>query len=89
MEFFHSNQLAVPLAQMLLLLALSSVCLFLRRIKLGLLINYLFVLYWGFLSNQEFLASHNLNGTLFTATYFLVGMALVVVAVISFFAEGK
>jgi hypothetical protein len=89
MEFFQANELAIPLTQMLVLLTLSTVCLFLRRIKLGLLINYLFVLYWGFLSNQNFLASHTSNGVLVPVTYFAVGMALVVIAVISFFSEGK
>jgi hypothetical protein len=89
MEFFQTNELAVPLVQMLLLLGLSTVCLFLRRVKLGLLINYLFALYWGFLCNQEFLASHTSDGVLLPILYFGVGIALVVIAVISFFSEGK
>lgn len=89
MEFFQANELAVPLAQMLLLLTCSTVCLFLRRIKLGLLLNYLFALHWGFLSNQEFLASQTSNQVLLPVIYFAVGMGLVVIAVISFFLEGK
>jgi len=88
-EFFQTNELAIPLAQMLLLLTSSTVCLFLRRIKLGLLINYLFVLHWGFLSNHEFLASQTSSEVLLPVIYFAVGMGLVVIAVISFFLEGK
>lgn len=89
MEFFRATELVVPLAQMLLLLMLSTICLFLRRIKLGLLVNYIFVLYWGFLCNQDFLARYTSRSLLLTIIYFGLGMALIIIAVISFFCEGR
>ena len=89
MEFFSSTELVVPLAQMLMLLMLSTICLFLRRIKLGLLINYIFALYWGFLCNQDILATYTSKSLLLTVSYFGLGMALIVIAVISFFHEGR
>ena len=45
MEFFHTTEVAVPLFQVVLLLMLSTLAVLFGRIKLALLMNYLFTLY--------------------------------------------
>ena len=52
-EMFYSIELTIPLYQVGLLLLLSSVTFFLGKARLALLINYLFVFYWGYWLNKE------------------------------------
>ena len=53
MEFFQTTQLAVPLIQIMLLLALSTVTLLIGKVRLALLMNYLFAFYWGYVFNAD------------------------------------
>ena len=89
MEFLYGAELVVPLGQLLLLLILSTGCFLFRRTKLGLLINYLFTLYWGFFCNQEFLLSLTPKAGLFLFLYFGLGIVLVIIAVVSFIYESR
>ncbi len=47
MEFFYAADLTVLLSQMVFLLICSTVAFLFGRIKLALLVNYLFALFWG------------------------------------------
>ena len=53
METLYSIELTIPLYQVGLLLILGSLVLLLGRLKLALLVNYLFVLYWCYWLNKE------------------------------------
>jgi len=53
METIYSIELTIPLYQVGLLLILGSLVFLLGRLKLALLINYLFVFYWGYWLNKE------------------------------------
>ena len=53
METLYSMELTIPLYQVGLLLILVSLVLLLGRLKLALLVNYLFVFYWGYWLNKE------------------------------------
>ena len=53
MEMLFVKGLTIPLYQAGLLLLLSSLVLLIGRVKLALLINYLFVFYWGYWLNKE------------------------------------
>jgi len=53
-KFLADKQFAVPLGQMLLFAFLVSICFFLSRHKMGLLISYAFVFYWGFVFNHNY-----------------------------------
>ncbi len=53
MEMLFAKELTIPLYQVGLLLLLGSLVLLLGRLKLALLINYLFVFYWGYWLNKE------------------------------------
>ncbi|NVL89436.1 MAG: hypothetical protein HWN69_00380 [Desulfobacterales bacterium] len=85
MEFFQTTQLSVPLSQITLLLMLSTLVLFFGRIKLALLINYLFTLYWGYIFNREHLVGSSLEKiNYFNAIYFGFGLVIVILALIGF-----
>ena len=88
MEFFETTQLAVPLMQIMLLLALSTVILLLGRVRLALLMNYLFALYWGYVFNADLFNSLE-KATMFNAIYMGFGIAVVILAVIGFVAHAN
>ena len=59
MEALSSIKISIPLIQIVVLILFGSLALLFGRQKLALLINYLFVFYWGFgvnLENQDALS---------------------------------
>jgi len=84
MEIFLQADIAVPMSQIALLLILSSVFLLLRRIELGLLTNYIFALYWGYIYTQNHLLSFVGNRESFLMIYFGTGAAILGVALVAF-----
>ncbi len=53
MEALSSIEVSIPIMQIVLLILFGTVALLFGRQKLALLINYLFVFYWGFGVNFE------------------------------------
>ena len=53
METLLAKELTIPLYQVGLFLLLGTLVLFIGRVKLALLANYLFVFYWGYWLNKE------------------------------------
>ena len=88
MEFFQTTQLAVPLMQCMLLLLLSTIGLLVGRIKLALLLNYIFLLYWSYVLNAELFDSLEKAG-MFKSMYIGFGIVVVILAVVGFIAHAK
>ena len=88
MEFFQTTQLAVPLIQIMLLLTLSTVILLIGRLRLALLMNYLFALYWGYVFNADLFNSLE-KANVFNAVYMGFGIAVVIFAVIGFVSHAN
>lgn len=85
MDILLSTHLSVPMMQIALLLALSTIALIFGRIKLALLVNYSFTLYWGYLSNIDVLTETGIyQVTQFTFLYFGFGMLVLLLAIIGF-----
>ena len=85
MEVFTTTQLTIPTMQVVLLLALSTGALLIGRLKLALLINYCFTLYWGYVASLDLFSGGGvmrLNN--YTLLYFGFGLAVVLLAVIGF-----
>ncbi|GAG04403.1 unnamed protein product, partial [marine sediment metagenome] len=53
MEALSSIKISIPVMQLVLLILFCTLALLFGRQKLALLINYLFVFYWGFGVNFE------------------------------------
>ena len=51
MELLMSVEISISLLQLLLLLVFSTLFLLFGKVKLALITNYLFTLYWGFGAN--------------------------------------
>ena len=88
MEIFSMTEISIPVTQMVLLLLLSTGALFFGKLKLALLINYLFTLYWGYGINKDFLVGSgfpHLSG--FTMLYVGFGLIIAAVALVSLISE--
>ena len=81
MELFYSTEVTVPIFQIALLLLISTLALLFGRVKLALIANYVFTLYWGFLANEGFMAGSTFN----TVSYFGFGLMVIILALIGFF----
>ena len=85
MEILYSTELAIPLYQVGLLLFLGSLALFAGKTKVALIINYLFVLYWGYWLNRQAVLGEGIPQLdLFTACYFGFGVLIIILAMIGF-----
>ncbi len=86
MEFLFTTELRVPLMQIIALLTLVTAGLLLGRIKLALLITYLFTMYWAYVVDADsFNSLHKLN--VFTASYLGFGLIVTALAAIGFLGK--
>ena len=85
MEILYSTELAIPLYQVGLLLFFSTLTLFAGKVQLALVINYLFVLYWGYWLNRAAVFGDGMPQLdLFTMCYFGFGILIIILALIGF-----
>lgn len=84
MEFFYSLEFAVPVSQIALLLTLSTLALLFGRIKLALMISYLFTLHWGYFINRELFVTSVSQGQYIVLMYFGFGITVAVFALVGF-----
>jgi len=87
MEFFYATELTVPLSQMVFLLICTTVALLFGRVKLALLVNYLFALFWGYILNRELLIGSGETVSHFVYIYVVFGLSVVFLAVVGFLAH--
>jgi hypothetical protein len=88
MELFLDTKLVVPLFQVALLLVFSTVALLFGRMKLALIINYCFTLYWGFFLNVDFFSDKgDLVFNSYSFAYFGFGLLIVALAVIGLLSK--
>ena len=84
MDFFYTTKLAVPVSQIVVLLMLITIALLFGRIKLALLINYVFILYWGYFFNRDLFFDHVESVDYLLLIYFGFGFLVVFIAMIGF-----
>ena len=85
LEMLYTEELSVPAFQIMLLVALSTVVLLFGRVRLALLIHYLFTLYWGYtFSRDTFFSESAGEPEAFTFFYFGFGLVIVIFAIIAF-----
>ena len=89
MDFFYSMELSIPAVQMAMLLILNTLSLLFGRIRLALIITYLFTLYWGYILNQQLLPRsvvNDANQSSYFFMYFGFGVVVVIFSLIGFLA---
>jgi hypothetical protein len=86
MDVFLTTKLGVPMLHIILLLTGSTAALLFGRIRLALLVNYLFTLYWGYILNRNLFDSLK-QPDLFYSLYFGFGVAIALLGALGFFAH--
>jgi hypothetical protein len=85
MGIFFTTELAVPLFQIIILLLFSTLSLLFGKVRMALLINYIFTFYWAYLFNRDSLMGMGLNKfDQYTLIYFLFGLFIFLFALIGF-----
>ena len=83
MEALSSIKISIPIIQLVLLILFSTLALLFGRQKLALIINYLFVFYWGFGVNSENQAVLSPDISVwFTSSYIIFGCMFIVFCLI-------
>lgn len=85
LKIFQTLQITIPIFQILLLLVLSTLALVLGRLKIAVLINFCFAMYWGYILNlNTFTEAGLLKMNSFTFTYFGIGLVVLVLFIVGF-----
>ncbi len=84
MEFFYSLEFSIPVSQITWLLLMITTAQLFGKIKLALLISYIFTLYWGYFLNREIIVNSVNQGEYIILIYFGFGISVVVLAMIGF-----
>jgi len=85
MGIFFNTELAVPLFQIIVLMLFSTVALLFGKVRMALIINYIFTFYWAYIFNRDYLMSLGLNKfDSYTLIYFLFGLIIILVAMVGF-----
>jgi cell division protein FtsX len=81
MDIIYSTNISVSLFQIMALLTLTTVALLYGMARVALFINYVFILYWGYLSNfDKFYDSqfHSVNA--YSGYYVIFGIVIILLA---------
>ena len=85
MEMFISTDLTIPIEQIIFLLLLSTLALLFGKMRIALIINYIFTLYWGYVFNRDKLLVSGFElPEFFTILYFLFGIGVIAMACFAF-----
>lgn len=85
LSFLLDTHLSIPMIQLILLMLMSTISLLFGKIRLALIINYLFILHWGYISNRDNLAEMGTeNFELVSVIYFIFGLGIILVASFAF-----
>jgi hypothetical protein len=88
MDTLYSTNLSIPLIQIALLLIMSTAALIFGRIKLALIFNYFFILYWSYILNMDAIRETGQAVTSkFTILYFGFGFIVVMLTLVGFFSH--
>lgn len=85
--FLSDMDFSVPVSQVIILVTLNSFCLLLGKHKLGLLVSYSFVFYWGFLLNRTHFVNLLGETSWGLYVYAIAGIGMLITALAGFFAR--
>ena len=85
LDYFLNISLTIPIIQLILLMLISTMSLLFGRLKLALIVNYLFTLNWAYIANRDKLMDMSSeNFELYSIMYFIFGLGIVVTASFAF-----
>ena len=85
LDYLLNTNLTIPMIQIILLMLMSTISLLFGKLKLALIVNYLFTLHWAYISNRDKLMSMDSEHFEIVSTiYFIFGLGIVLVAAFAF-----
>jgi len=85
MDALYSTNISVPMIQIALLLLIITLALLFGRMKMALIINYCFTLYWCYILNLDIIqGSVQAITSKFTYLYFGFGFIILMLALLGF-----
>ena len=85
LDYFLNISLTIPIIQLILLMLISTISLLFGRLKLALIVNYLFTLNWAYIANRDKLMDmSSANFELYSIMYFVFGLGIVLTASFAF-----
>jgi hypothetical protein len=85
--FFSDKSLSVPLSQVMLFAFIITLCMLFGRHKMGLLVSYAFVFYWGFIFNRPYFIDMFGNSTMGLYAYTICGFGMAVLSIVGMFQK--
>jgi hypothetical protein len=84
-EFLFDTTLSIPVVQLLLLMYISTLSLLFGKVRLALLVNFIFTFYWAYFFNRDLLWGLGPEKfEYFTIIYFMFGLIILLGAAFSF-----
>ena len=85
LEYLAETTLEIPMIQIIMLMLFSTLTLLFGKLRLALLINYIFILNWAYIINRDLLIDiAPTNFQYLTTVYFVFGILVVMIAGFSF-----
>ena len=88
-QFLVDKTFSVPLGQVLLFTLLLTFCMLLGKHKLGLIVSYAFVFYWGFIFNRPYFISMFGDTSYGLYAYGFFGFFMAFLAILGLFQKSK
>ena len=84
-EYLTQTTLSIPMIQIILLMLSSTITMLFGKLRLALLINYIFILNWAYILNRDLLMGMAPTKLpYYTTVYFVFGILIVMIAAFSF-----
>jgi hypothetical protein len=88
MDLIISSRISITAFEMMLLISLTTFAMVSGRLKLGLLINLCFTMYWGFMLNRDlFTKDGGLTFNPSSYVYWGFGFAIMLLAILGFITQ--
>ena len=85
LDYFLNISISIPIIQLILLMLISTISLLFGKLKLALIVNYLFTLHWAYIANRDKLMDMSSdNFEIFSVVYFVFGLGIVLTATFAF-----
>ena len=86
--FFSDKSLSDPLSQVMLFALVITLCMLFGKHKMGLLVSYAFVFYWGFIFSRPYFIDMLGNNTMGLYAYTIFGFGMAVLSIVGMFQKG-
>ena len=87
MNFSATTEFTIPIVQIIFFMFFSTFCFLLRKYKLGLMISFLFVFYWGFIHSSSSFVDMMGSPNLGFFVYLFFGVLIITLALVGFLQE--